>query len=98
MGLPKVERKSETVELPGGSSVDVRGLSRGEALELRELADAEGIGALEARMIAYATDTPAAEAAEWHRSAPSAVVDALVSAIARASGLDGELGKGTDGS
>lgn len=97
MALPKVELRRTTVDLPDGSTVEVRALLRREVLELADQAKA-GAAELEPAMIALATDTAADEALTWWASAPSDVVDTLVEAIADLSGMSGKLGKGSGAS
>lgn len=97
MALPQVIVKRETVELPNGSTVEVRALLRREVLDLQDAAKA-GPAELEPAMIALATDTDPDAALDWWREAPSDVVDALVEAIADLSGMSAKLGKGSPAS
>jgi hypothetical protein len=97
MALPKVELQRGTVDLSDGSTVEFRALLRREVLDLADAAK-DGARELEPAMIAVATDTPLEDARAWWEAAPSDAVDALVEAIASLSGMDGKLGKGSDGS
>lgn len=89
MGLPSIACPTEEVDV-GGQTITVRGLTRGETLEMQRTlaggADLDVIG-LEVYLIAHGTDTPLEEARAWHAAAPSAVVEPLTSAISRLSGL-----------
>lgn len=95
MPLPTINLPRETVTLSDGSAVEVRGLTRGEAYDMRD--HAEDPRELEIRMLAYGTDVGLDEARAWHNTAPTAVIDPLVTAISRLSGLtEDEDGRPTE--
>lgn len=85
MALPTITNPRDTVALSDGVTVEVRGLTRGEAYELRALEDDER--EFEVRLIAYGTDTPIDDARKWHASAPTGAVDPIVLAVSRLSGF-----------
>lgn len=95
MALPRTEHIKETVSLSGGE-VEVRGLSRSEALTVAELGD--DIQAVEKAVIQYATGTPAKDVDQWYSEAGNDDVEAVVNAVLRLSGMDPESGKGSSAS
>lgn len=92
MGLPVVACTTGQAVLPDGQTVDIRGLTRTEALAIRA-AMGDGIDAVEKLTIAAATATDITEVDTWYATAPQDAVEALVNAIAKLSGLDGDAGK-----
>ena len=76
------------VDIPDVGPVGVRGLTRQEALSLRDLVG--GPGAIERRIIHLGMTDPAlteAEVEAWYGSAPAGHTDRLVNAISALSGL-----------
>jgi hypothetical protein len=95
MGLPTVKIPSETIRLSDGQTLEVRGLTRGEALSMQGLA--EDVLEVEVHLLAYGTDTPLDEARAWHKDAPASAVEPITSAVARLSGLlEDEAGRPTE--
>lgn len=92
MALPAAPLARGTVEV-AGEMVEVRSLTRGEALEIRALAgepDADRRG--EVLMIAWGTDTSPEEAEGWWRASDPVAVQKLVRGIAVVSRLLAEDG------
>ena len=92
MALPAAPLARGTVEV-AGQMVEVRSLTRGEALEIRALAgepDADRRG--EILMIAWGTDTSPEEAEAWWRASDPVAVQKLVRGIAVVSRLLAEDG------
>jgi hypothetical protein len=87
MGLPNVSLKTRTVEIDG-QQVEVRELSRGEAMALAQQADESDPAAQERRVLAFAMDVPLEQVEAWYDGAPSGVVQRLVTTIMALSGLD----------
>lgn len=96
MGLPVVACPTGEAVLPDGQTVAIRGLTRAEALRIREAME-DGIDVVEQMTIAAATGTEITEVDAWYATAPQDAVEALVNAIAKLSGLDGEQGKDEGG-
>lgn len=92
MTLPDIARASAVVELDGGHAVTVRGLSRGESLQISRLSTEEDVLEMEVAIIAFGTDTPIEDARAWHRSVPFQAVQPVIDRIVELSGLNG-LGK-----
>lgn len=88
-----------------GQTVEIRGLSRAEAIQTRCLKlpdgsepDVEQRGILvEVFIIEHSIGVTAAEAQAWHNTSPSGDVERLVDAVARLSGLDPDQGKAAAG-
>ena len=87
MALPVITRPTEDVH-----GVTVRGLSRGEVMELRDLANEENVTDFEVRLLALATQTPLEEMQKWYADAPSGIVGDLVNKAVELSGLDPNSG------
>ena len=91
--LPAAPRRTGSVEV-NGVEVAIRGLSRGEALELRALAGEAGADrAGEVLLISRGTGVPEEEAAAWWDASDAADVQTLVAAIAGLSRLTGGDGR-----
>lgn len=100
MGLPTVALPRETLTLPGGQTVEVRGLSRGEAVTLKPLMEAvasdngdgptsgPAIRSLEVALISRGCDVTEAEAEAWYDAAGTEVVTPMVTRIMALSALD----------
>lgn len=87
MALPEFSIRSETLEIDG-ERFTVRGLYRGEALGLQELASEDRPQSeIEPIVLAAGLDEPLEAIADWYRELPSHVVDPLVTAILRLSGM-----------
>jgi hypothetical protein len=97
LSLPTIAPQTAVVELEGGHSVSVRGLSRGEALEMAAVGNAladggtDGLAEGEIQLLAYGTDTPLDEVRQWYATAPSVAVKPILDKILEISGL-GENG------
>lgn len=92
MPLPRTQFNKKTVQLSGGE-VEVRGLSRSEALSMADYG--EDVAGLEKALIAASTDESRDEVEAWYDKASSDDVQAIVDAVLALSGLDGALGKGS---
>lgn len=92
MGLPTVPVPRETVEVAEGITVEVRGLSHGEATNVGQL-DAGDLDTQATLVIAYGTDTPTDEVKAWRRVTPRAAVDLVLNKIVELSGMGEEAGK-----
>lgn len=90
MGLPVVPLPKSTVEV-AGVAVEVRGLSRAEAMRLPSFHEDPDAG--ETFVLARGTGITEAEAADWRASSPVDVVGAVVDEILRLSGLGDEVSK-----
>jgi hypothetical protein len=80
---------TRTVEIPGVGEVEVRGLTRGEAIELQELGQKDMVEA-EIRLISLAFVDPKLtedEARQWYQSAPAGELLPISDAIQEMSGL-----------
>lgn len=91
MALPIRQLPRGTYTFPDGVELPIRGLSRAEAIQLRELGD--DASAIEILCIAAATNATKEEATAWLQSTPQAEIEGLVNAIAKLSGLDADEGK-----
>ena len=91
MGLPVLQVPRDKFELPTGEFVEVRGLSRAEALQVRAVSP--DVEAVEKLCLGFALDVSPEDVDEWYATAPSSVVEDLVNVVARLSGLDGDAGK-----
>lgn len=95
MGLPRIEPPRRRVELPDGTTVEVRGMRQRDVLAINDLPEGPGrTSEVEIHTLACGTDTPPDEARAWYESVPSTFVAPLVKAIADLSGL-GDAGKGS---
>lgn len=79
----------EDVEVPGVGSIQVRPLSRAEALELRgkEMTEAD----MEVRLLSVAVVAPKLtedDVREWQKAAPAGELEPVVRAIVRISGME----------
>lgn len=78
----------QMVELPGVGQIRVRGLSREEAFQIKELKD---LDARERRIVELAVVEPklsAEDVAEWYAHAPAGEVDMILTPIQELSALD----------
>lgn len=98
MSLPRSTVPSGKVALRSGEVVEVKGLTRAQALHVRERYENEGLMAMERQTLAYAFGVELAELDAWYDQADNNDVDTLSAAIARLSGLDDEAGKDGAGS
>lgn len=89
--LPIRQIPCEDFWFEDGQCVDIRGLSRAEALQLRTLG--EDVTAIEIHCLVAGTGCTKEEAEAWHAATSSAEVEALINAIARLSGFDPDEGK-----
>lgn len=96
MGLPDIPMPTEKVETPGGP-VLVRGLTAGEAAKVRKIWESGDRATFEVSVIALATDNTKAEAKKWHDSVPAGVVNDVIAATHRLSGLEEEASKSAEG-
>jgi hypothetical protein len=71
----------------GGEKVEVRGLSRWEAIELRELASQKGLADAEVFAIARACGVSDEDANAWMNAVSPDVADVIMTAIMELSGL-----------
>lgn len=90
MGLPVVPLPRDTVNV-AGQDVEVRGLSRAEALRLRSLIEDED--AADAFVLQCGTGVSHDEAAAWREVTPLETVGLLVDRILELSALTGEASK-----
>jgi hypothetical protein len=93
MGLPTVSLPRETVTFEDGSTVEVRGLSRAEVLELATYENRQVEG--EALALSWATGLSLDEVRKWHAATPFHVVQQLADVIERLSKTDADAGKGS---
>lgn len=91
MTLPIRQLPTEDFTFNDGAVIPIRGLSRAESIQLRELG--EDVTAVEVHCIKAATGATEEEAKAWHASAPNDDIEQLINAIARLSGLDNDVGK-----
>lgn len=95
MTLPRVPRRTEQVDLPGGETIAVRGLSRGEVLRLKPHMEAvskpdetaDDIRGLETTVLAFALDVPLDEVGAWYDEVGPDVVEPIITTAMRLSGL-----------
>ena len=92
MGLPRTQGNSRVVKLSGGE-VEVRGLSRAEALRMAD--HKADVQALEIDLIATATGEPVKAVTEWYGETATQDVEALVTAVMELSGMTEASGKGS---
>lgn len=99
MALGKIRSDHETVSI-AGELFDLRSVTRGEAASLQKIEETGERGELEIHAIAYATDTPVAEAREWYAATPTWAVEELFDHIRRISriGEDAQKSGGTSDS
>lgn len=87
MTLPTpVDFARTTVTLPGLGDVEIRALSRAEALALNSSGELD-VAEAEARIIAAATDTPYDDVVAWLCKVPAGSVQPLMNAITELSGM-----------
>lgn len=91
MSLPISVCPHEKITLPGGGVVEIRGLSRAEAIQVRLLI--KDPVALEITTISASTGEPMEAVTAWHATARNDDVEYLVDSIARLSGLSEPVGK-----
>lgn len=92
MSLPKVVAKTSTVDVDG-QPVPVRGLTRGENAHVSRLIEEKKLEAAEVFILAKGTDLPEHEAKEWYDTTNSGVVDSVLKAIQKLTGISGEAQK-----
>jgi hypothetical protein len=90
MSLPVIALPTAVVELDGGHSITVRGLSRGEALVLSNMGT-DDIALSECTLLAYGLEESLEAVQQWYQTVPSEAVKPLVEKIIDLSGL-GENG------
>jgi len=95
MGLPSLPLRRETLDLDG-QSVEVRGLSRAEALIARDRSS-ESVAAMETYVLSVVFDVSVEDAQAWHADADQQHVGLILDAVARLSGLDEATGKASAG-
>lgn len=78
MALPSIPLPRDVVVVDG-VDIPVRGLSRAAALRLHSLADDPDKA--DTFVLAFGTETPEDEAAEWRESVPFQTVDVVVNRI-----------------
>lgn len=76
---------------PDGTVQAIRGLTRAEAIQLREIQD--DVRATEKLAIQLATDSTPEEVEAWYAKAPQQDAEKLVDTIAELSGLNPDVGK-----
>lgn len=86
MPLPTINIPRDTVTLSDGSTVEVRGLTRAEAIAIGDVAES-GAAAIEAWLVAYGTNTPHADAEAWYDTTPSGDVGLVVDKVQELSKL-----------
>lgn len=91
MALPKVELPRSTVSIDG-EDVPIKSLSRSQALEMKKLGEVGDLEGIEVKVVAFGTECSLKEAKAWLAATPAGLVDHLVNAIIRLSGL--EVGNG----
>lgn len=84
MSLPPVDLPRDKISV-AGHHIEVRGLTRHEASMVKEH-DGD-VDRMEILILAYGTDTTEDEAAEWWNHIPAGVVEPILDAILRLSGL-----------
>lgn len=89
--LPIVQLPREDFTFKDGTILQIRGLSRAEALQLQGLTN--DVLAVEILCIKAATGVNEDEAKAWHSATPNDEVERLINAVAKLSGLDGASGK-----
>lgn len=97
MSLPISIVPRGKVELESGEVVQLRGLSRAEALMARDINQRDGIAEMERYTIACAFEADPISTADWYATAANGDVDRISTAIARLSGLDDDKGKSDAG-
>jgi hypothetical protein len=88
VALPKVGIPTNIVLLPDAAQVKVRGLTRGENAKVSQLIEDKLIKDAEVFILAAATDTSEADAADWYDNTPSAVVEMVLNEIGALTRLD----------
>lgn len=86
MALPKSVLPVKEIELSDGAKVSVRGLSRGEFVDIAKRADGDPVEA-EKLVLAVGTDTPEDEAREWYDNSLTGDVGLVVELISELSGM-----------
>lgn len=87
--LPKVGPLEHRTVTIAGADYDIREITRGEAAQIGALIQKDAPPAeWEKLAIAFGTDTPLGEVAEWYDSTPANIAGQLVDAIQRLSHLD----------
>jgi hypothetical protein len=91
----QANRERTTVALPGGTSVVIQGMTRGEFVDLG-ISDDTDARDDEARILESSVVEPAATADEWKAALaamPPGVASVLLAAVMEANGLGGEVGR-----
>lgn len=91
MSLPVSQVGRKEITLPSGAKVEIRGLSRAEALQAR--AKLPDVAAMECVAIAAACGVTFEEAVEWQKTARADDGEYLTDEIAELSGLSEAEGK-----
>lgn len=99
--LPILVCPRDTFACSDGQEIEIRGLSRAEAIATRalgregdkEVTPDERAVLVEIYCICHAVGVSEAEARDWHSVSPSGDVERLVDAIATLSGLNSDVGK-----
>lgn len=87
--LAKAGIETEDVEIPGKGTVQVRGLTRSEALGLQKLGELDALE-MERKLVALAMVEPALtedEVLTWQENSPAGELEPIAEAIQRLSGL-----------
>jgi hypothetical protein len=94
-GLPTVAVEEETYAFPDGQEIAIHSVSRAQAQAAIKAAEKGDVDQFEILIIAGATGLKRDQVTKWYADTPSGVVQGLLEAITRISGLDEESGKGT---
>lgn len=90
MSLPTVALPTDKIH-----GVTVRGLSRGEVMELRGMAEDGNIQEFEIHLLSKGTGTDIEDARNWYDKAPSMTAQDILTKIVELSGLEEDAGKGS---
>lgn len=91
MGLPTVTLPRATAELPDGSKVEIRALTRAEVMKAQQMADP---GDIEIFVLSRALDEQDELVRQFYESTSAGVIDLLLQAIRELSGLGEDGPKG----
>ena len=83
--------REDTVAIDGVGAVKVRGLSRGEADDVVTAREADGVLAMERKILHFGVVDPALtedEVSQWQRLADTAELNAVIARISELSGMD----------
>lgn len=86
MGLPTVNLPRATAELPDGTKLEIRALTRAEIMRGQDAKVGDSTG-LEVYVLATALEMPEEKVRVWYENTPAGVVDVLIQAIRELSGL-----------